>query len=314
MAGFFKEARAHGVGLLGPQAKILPYTGVAGFTTTAEVRAVAADAPTISLFSTPHFGYRQLAIGVLVSQETMDGKAPRKYAERYPAIDKVCGIIDAAAEPFTTRASWQPKSEGTVFDLKKRCLRLIHYNGGGEDLCARLDRLCKIAGPNLDGFQLNMVWPPRKELSLWAMDHPTMRLILQVNRRMWANVAQTSKMLIAELANSYSPWCFTDILFDLNGGSGLKFNPDTTLPVIEALYGAFGGLLGIGLDCGLTTHSVRHLSSFFCQWPNLSISAESLIRDITLDPKDPEKTLSDTLGSTAREYTRRAFGAMPIRR
>lgn len=313
MAKFFAEARQHGIGLLGPQARILPYTGIAGFTTAQEVHRVVADSPTIFCFGTPHFGHRQLAIGVLVSQETMDGRPPRKYPDRYPAIDKIREIIDAASLPYVYRVSWQPKTEGTIFDLRKRCLRLIHYSGPGEGLCTRLDRLCEIAGPNLDGFQLNMVWPPAAELKSWAMDHPTMRVILQVNRRMYAHVARTPKMLIDEIAKTYLPWCITDILFDLSGGTGLKIDLAGAWLAIKGLYDAFGGQVGIGLAGGLDKNSVRELKPFFQKWPDLSIDAEGMIRDVILDEKDPEKIIASSLGTVAREYVRRSICIIPLR-
>lgn len=310
---FIDEARRHGVGLLGPQAEITPYTGIAGFSSAAEVRAVAADAYTLSGFGTPHYGRRKLAIGVLVSHETFSGQAPRKFPERYPAIGKVRGIIDAACQPYVHRAPWQPETEGTTFDLKSRTLRLIHYNGPGEGLCARLDALCEIGGPNLDGFQLNMPWPPTEEMKLWATDHPTMRLILQINRKMYANVASTPQRLVNEIAKSYMPWCLTDMLFDLSGGGGQKIGLAQAEEVLDALYGAFGDQVGIGIAGGLDWQSVWDLKPLFQKWPDLSIDAEGRIRDVFTDPKDKEKILSDTLGDAAREYARRAFGVMPRR-
>src|SRR5687768_4904826 len=71
---FIENARKHGVGLLGPQAKIDAYTGIAGFMSPAEVKAVVADAYTISGFGTPIYGGRTLAVGVLVSWETLCGQ------------------------------------------------------------------------------------------------------------------------------------------------------------------------------------------------------------------------------------------------
>jgi len=303
-AEFIEEARKHGGGLLGPQAKLGPYTGIAGFTTAAEVRSVAADAYTISGFGTPHFGQRRLAIGVLVSWETLNGEAPRKYPERYPPIGRVREILDAAAEPYVHRSPWQPENEGTVFDLKARCLRLIHYNSKEPNLLAQLDRLCEIAGENIDGFQLNMAWPPEDDLKWWAEEHPTMRLILQVNRKMFSNVVRSPQLLMIEIdKRKYLP-SITDILFDMSGGAGQPADLTEARTVLEALYGAFGGLVGIGLAGGLEWHSLWKLQPLFDRWPDLSIDAEGRLRD-----------KSDALNAEmAREYARRAFGVMPLRK
>lgn len=290
-----------------------PYTGIAGFTTAEEVRSVAADAYTISGFGTPRYGGRRLAIGVLVSWETLNGEAPRRYPERYPAVGKVRGILDAAAEPYHHRAEWQGEDEGTTFDLKSRCLRLIHYNSKEPNLLAQLDRLCEIAGPHLDGFQLNMAWPPEDDLESWMKDHPAMRLVLQVNAKMFSNVARKPQLLVDEIAKRYLPWCVTDILFDMSGGAGQKADLAEAGAVLETLYGAFGDQLGIGLAGGFDWQNVADLKPLFERWPDLSIDAEGRLRDLFYDPKDKKKVVADVLGDSAREFARRAFGVMPHR-
>ena len=290
-----------------------PYTGIAGFTTAEEVRSVAADAPTIACYGTPHFGRRRLAIGVLVSWETLNGEAPRRFPERYPAVGKVRGILDAAAEPYHHRAEWQGEDEGTTFDLKARCLRLIHYSSKEPNLLSQLDRLCEIAGSNLDGFQFNMAWPPEDDLKSWTMDHPTMRIILQVNGKMFSNVSRKPQLLVDEIAKRYLPHGPTDILFDMSGGAGQKIDLVETEAAVDALHSAFGGQLGIGLAGGFDWQSVADLKPFFEKWPDLSIDAEARVRDRFCDPKDKKEVIADVLGEAAREYARRAFGVMPLR-
>lgn len=289
-----------------------PYTGIAGFASAAEVRAVAADAPTLSAFGTPQYGHRKLAIGVLVSDRTFRGLPPKTFPERYPAIGDVRSIIDAACEPHVHRAPWQPETEGEAFDLKRRCLRLIHYHGPSEGLCARLDALCELAGPNLDGFQLNIAWPAAEEMRAWIQDHPAMRLVLQISNRMYANLAQMPSRLVDAIAKEYLPWC-TDLLFDLSGGDGRRLDLERSEEALAALHAAFGERLGIGLAGGLDRQSVHDLGPFFDRWPDLSIDAEGRIRDIVRHPTDPEKILSDTLGENARVYARRAFRVMTPR-
>lgn len=305
LAEMMRKARAHGVGLLGPQAQVRAYDGIAGFMSPEEVRAVAADSGVIATHGTPHFGGRRLAIGVLVSWKTLNGQ-PAGQPSRYPKLERVREIIDAAAEPYHHKAPWQPETEGTVFDLQSRCLRIIHYNTREPNLLAQLDRLCEIAGPNLDGFQLNMVWPPEEDIRSWAQDHPTMRIILQVNRSMFSNVARKPQLLTGEIARRYYPW-ITDILFDMSSGTGAPADLDEASAALVALYEAFGGAekggLGIGLAGGLDPVSVWNLKPLFERWPDLSIDAEGRLRDKN-DAMDCEK---------AREYVRRAHGVMPLR-
>lgn len=300
----------------------VPYTGIAGFTTAAEVRAVAADAYTISGFGTLPRGGRRLAIGVLASWKTLNGGSPSLFPERYPAVGKIREIFAAAAEPYHhySPALGQTASDGTVFDLKSRCLRLIHYASKEPNLLAQLDRLCEIAGPHLDGFQLNMVWPPAEDMASWRADHPDMRIVLQVNGQMFSNVARTPQLLVLEIGKKYPPGSFTDILFDMSGGAGKPADLTEAKTVIDALYGAFGSRVGIGLAGGLDWHSVWDLKPFFEKWPDLSIDAEGRIRDVFYEEKRDgnwkvvsKRQIADVLGEAAREYARRAFGVMPLR-
>ena len=302
-----EEGRKHGVGMAGSQAKVVPYTGVTGFMSPEDVKAVCADAYTISGFDTPIYGGRKLAVGVLASWKTLIGE-PAGQPGRYPKIEDVRAIIDAAAEPYGhySPALGQKPSDGTTFDLKARCLRMIHYNSKEPNLFAQIDRLCEIAGPNLDGFQLNMVWPREDEIRSLAQDYPTLRFILQINSRMYASVSRSPQLLATEIAKKYSPWV-TDVLFDMSGGTGQPADLADAERALEALYmtlgGADGGGTNIGVAGGLDWHSVVGLKRLFDRWPDLSIDAEGRLRD-----------KADALNcEMAREYVRRAAGVMPHR-
>lgn len=305
LSALMSEARKHGVGLLGPQAKVTPYIGLAGFTTPEEVRSVAADARTLSGFGTPLHGGRRLAIGVLVDWESLNGDPSKRFPERYPPVERIRGIFEAAATPYAHRAPWQPPTEGTDFDLASRCLRLIHYASKEPNLLAQLDRLCEIAGPHLDGIQLDMIWPPEEDVRSWAEDHPTKRLILQVNRGMFSNLARKPALLVKEIGAKYAPW-ITDILFDMSGGTGAPLDLTEVGSVLEALYSAFGGSAaggtGIGVAGGIDWRTVVDLKPLFERWPDLSIDAEGRLRHPKTDALDCD---------LARELPSRAFGVMP---
>lgn len=284
-----------------------PYTAVTGFMSRADVMAVAGDAYTISGFGTPIRGGRKLAIGVLVGWKTLNGGAPRQPG-RYPPIGSVRAIIDAAAEDVV----WSPT---TTFRLKERCLRMIHYNTREPNLLAQLDRLCEIAGPNLDGFQLNMAWPDPKDMRFWRDDHPDGRIVLQVNAKMFAPFRKAPAKLAAKIREDYGD-AITDILFDMSGGTGKGADLELAERVIEALYAACGEYACVGLAGGLEWAappvnpkeergtSVIDLAPLFARWPDLSIDAEGRLRDPKTDALDAEK---------AREYVRRAAGVMPRR-
>ncbi len=305
-ADSIENVRKDKLGIFGPRAKLVPYTGVTGFMSVADVRAVAADAYTASGFDTPTRGGRKLAIGVLASWKTLNGEPPGPPG-RYPKLEDIRAVIDAAAETYHHRAVWQPEGEGASFDLKTRCLRMIHYSSKEPNLSAQIDRLCEIAGPNLDGFQLNMTWPREDEIRALAQARPTLRLILQINSRMYSGVSRSPQLLATEVAKKYSPWV-TDVLFDMSGGFGLSADLAEAEYALEALYTTLGGAdaggISIGVAGGLCWQSVVGLKRLFDRWPDLSIDAEGRLRDKTTDALNREM---------AREYVRRAAGVMPHR-
>lgn len=305
---FIESARRHRVGLLGPQAKTAPYTGVTGFMSPKDVKAVCADSYTISGFDTPIYGGRKLAVGVLASWKTLSGQ-PAGQPGRYPKIEDIRSIIDAAAEPYHhySPALGQVPSDGTTFDLKARCLRMIHLNTRMPYLPPQIDFLVEIAGPNLDGFQLNVVWPREDEIRALAQEYPMLRFILQINSTMYASVSRSPQLLATEVAKKYSPW-ITDVLFDMSGGTGQPTDLADAEKALEALYmtlgGADAGGTNIGVAGGLDWQSVTRLRRLFDRWPDLSIDAEGRLRDKATDALNCEM---------AREYVRRAAGVMPNR-
>lgn len=300
---FIAEARKRGVGLLGPQAKIVPYFGVTGFTRPEQVDNVL-DSYTTPAFGNPHFAPRQLMVGVLASWETLNGEKHPEYPERYPEIEDIPAIF-AAASKTTCHAEpldeWPDRGLGPSYDLSQKTLRLIHYHTKEPNLLAQLDHLCEIAGQHLGGFQLNTVWPNADDIRWWAEDHPTMRIVLQINSQMFSNVARKPQLLVEEIGKKYVPW-ITDVLFDMSGGAGQAIDLGEAGAVLEALYGALGDRLGIGVAGGLDHSGVVALKPLFERYPRLSCDAEAKIAD----------KRGGVNGEAARYYLRNAFGIQPL--
>ncbi len=302
---FIEEGRRHGVGLLGPQAKVMPYVGIAGFTDPHEVRSIAGCAYTARPFGQPEVGGRRLAIGVLASWKTLNGQ-PAGNPERYPPIERVRALFDAAVEPIRL-GGMGADADRVLFDAKDRTLRLIHYNSREPGLVAQVERLCAIAGPHLDGFQFNIAWPKQDEIRMIAADYPTLRIVLQVNREMFSNVARNPQLLVNEIGAKYAG-SITDILFDMSGGTGAAIDMKETETALAALYEAFGGAakggIGIGVAGGLDYRNVYGLKPLLDRWPDLSIDAEGRIRDAYKDARNETVTW---LNESAREFARRGI-------
>src|SRR5437868_5866280 len=118
-----------------------PYVGVTGFMSRPEVVEALAMVPRGSV--------RRLMVGVLMSSKTLVGQI-NKWPGRYPKKD---AIVD-------------------IFIDDPRALNLIHYNTDNpEALFTQLAEITKLAGPNLDGFQLNIAWPPISQIENWRGTH-----------------------------------------------------------------------------------------------------------------------------------------------
>ncbi len=293
----------------GMHARVTPYVGVAGFTTVHEVRSIAADAYTIRPYGASGTGDRRLAVGVLASWKTLNG-APAGNPERYPPIERIRDLFDAAVEPALLGGLGD--DAGVVqMEIKDRTLRLIHYNSREPNRVAQVDRLCEIAGPNLGGFQFNIAWPKDEDIREISAEYPALRIVLQVNREMFSNVSRSPQLLAAEIRKRYYPHV-TDILFDMSAGTGVAVDMKEAASVIEALYGDFGGAvnggLGIGIAGGLDYKNVYGLKPLFDRWPDLSIDAESGARDSYKDTAGKTVTYINEAG---REFARRALWLTP---
>lgn len=289
-------------------ARVMPYVGIAGFTDPHEVRSIAADLYTICPYGTQETGGRRLAIGVLASWKTLNGE-PAGNPERYPRIEDVRALLDAAVEPIRhySPGLGQKEEDGTTMEIGDRTLRLIHYNSREPNLVAQVDRLCEIAGPNLSGFQFNIAWPEADDIREIAQTYTTLRIVVQINREMFSNVARNPQLLVKELAAKYAPYA-TDYLYDMSAGSGSAIDMREAETVVAALYDAFGGATkggtGIGIAGGLDYKNVYGLKPFLDRWPDLSIDAEGRIRDSCVNAKKETVTW---LNENAREFARRGI-------
>ncbi|MDP2788760.1 MAG: hypothetical protein Q8O46_01750, partial [bacterium] len=150
-----------------------PYVGVTGFMANAEVE--------LALRCVPSQSSRRLMIGVLMSSKTLAGQ-PNKWPGRYPNIE---GVED-------------------LFVEDERVLNLIHYNTDHpETLYTQMARVTEIAGPNFDGFQLNIAWPPISKLEDWRETHPDQFILLQVGAKAMTQAGSPGGF--AELVDAYVP-------------------------------------------------------------------------------------------------------------
>ena len=149
--------------------KIGPYIGVTGFMSRAEVEE--------ALEVVPQDAIRRLMVGVLMSDKTLAGQE-NKWPGRYPKREAVADI----------------------FVDDPRVLNLVHYNTHEpKSLCWQLKEVTELAGPNLDGFQLNMAWPPITQLRNYVEEYPEKLIVLQIGHTAMAQVESYGCTAIPEL-------------------------------------------------------------------------------------------------------------------
>lgn len=220
-----------------------PYVGVTGFMERAEVE--------LALKCVPSQSSRRLMVGILVSSKTLSGQQNR-WPGRYPKIENVPDLL--------------------IQD--ERVLNLIHYNTDEtETLYTQLNSITQCLDYNLDGFQLNIAWPPISQLEDWHETHPNQFLLLQIGSK--AMAAAESMEHFRDLVGAYLPM-IDAILIDPSGGKGEPLDP---VKGAEYLRSASCHLdLGLGIAGGLDASNLSLLEPLVKEFPDLSIDAEGRLR------------------------------------
>jgi len=220
-----------------------PYIGVTGFMSRGEVSRALSVVPKNSKY--------RLMVGLLMSSKTLKGRQ-NKWPGRYPKAEDVADIF--------------------VNDY--RALNLIHYNTDEPmTLQDQLLRITDIAGPNLDGFQLNLAWPSVSEIEDYATIHPDKFLLLQIGSMAMVEAGSIERFV--DMVSVYQP--FIDaILIDPSGGYGKPLDSATGAEYLRAIPKDWG--LGLGIAGGLGPNTMHLLGPLPEEFPGLSIDAEGRLR------------------------------------
>lgn len=229
--------------------KVGPYLGVTGFMSRAEV--------TEALAVVPQGSTRRLMVGVLMSSKTLVGQT-NEWPGRYPLKENVKDI----------------------FVDDPRALNLIHYNTDHpETLLMQLIEITELAGPHLDGFQLNIAWPPISQLEDYWKAYPGKFLLLQIGGRAMSEVESMERF--GELVGAYLPM-IDAILIDPSGGKGEPLDAVKGAEYLRAVRQY--PTLGIGIAGGLGPETLHLLDPLVREFSDLSIDAEGRLR--TPKPED----------------------------
>jgi len=248
-----------------------PYIGITGFMTRQEIEHMLAQFPSDS--------DRRLMVGVLASSKTIRG-LPVNWAGRYPDVREI----------------------NQIFVRSLKALNLIHFhhsNTHGDSLVNELLLLASIAGPNLNGFQLNVRWPDPLVLREVKLVHPDLKFVLQIGGGAMKAVGHD----VVKLANQVAEYdgLVDYLLLDPSGGTGTPFNTDLALQYLRVLS-LRGFDIGLGVAGGLGPDNLGCLLSIAREFPQVSIDAEGRLRSGEDDHLDLEN---------ASTYLVRALRALP---
>ncbi|MBI2065358.1 MAG: hypothetical protein HYT62_04920 [Candidatus Yanofskybacteria bacterium] len=228
--------------------KIGPYIGVTGFMSKAEVDEARSVIP--------QGANHRLMAGYLMSSKTLAGQQ-NKWPGRYPKKEAIRDLL--------------VDDEGV--------LNLVHYNTDEpETLCSQLVEMTELAGPHLDGFQLNIAWPRISELEDYRCLYPDKFIVLQVGKIAMTQVGLSDFELTVG--------AYTDlidaILIDASEGIGKPLNAAVAS---DYLWEIVNLGIGLGVAGGLGPRTLDLIEPLIRQFrSDLSIDAEGRLR--TPQPED----------------------------
>ncbi|HEY4507149.1 MAG TPA: hypothetical protein VJH71_03290 [Candidatus Paceibacterota bacterium] len=221
-----------------------PYIGVTGFMRSTDV--------VIALDCIPSNSKRLLMVGVLSSLKKLRNQ-PNKRPNRYPRISHISHI----------------------FLDDDRFLNLIHYNTDEpETLAAQLNDMSELGGPFLDGFQLNIAWPPYKEVLKHKNEWPN-KIVLQVGKRAFDEINNSPEQLASRLAEYEDVIDY--VLLDPSGGLGVPIVSQVARDYILAIREKISSV-GLGIAGALSHKTLGPVAKLIKEF-DLSTDAESGIRD-----------------------------------
>lgn len=232
-----------------------PYIGITGFMSRGEVEEVLKSALIgVGNSADQNISNRLIMIGVLASLKTLKG-IPNKWPNRYP----------------------KPNQLSEIFVNSSLALNLIHYSTKEPDwLLGQLLFLEGLAGPNLDGFQLNITWPSPLALYKYKSVSPNKKIVLQIGATAFEKVNDSP----AELARRVKEYedLVDYLLLDPSGGLGKPFDTEKARAYLRALRES-GTNIGLGFAGGLCADSIYLAEPLVSEFHDLSMDAEGKLRN-----------------------------------
>jgi len=229
---------------------IQPFIGVTGFTDQKQVRVVAKvkhqpdDLP--------------LAIGVLATLGTI--KDPNKiFRNRFALGKNIANIFDHGLP---------------------NCINTLHYYSPPshqDTLLEQMLRATELAGPNLNGIQLNIPWPDPKVLATYQEHHPNIFLILVVGKEALETAEHSAVHVSYRIQQDYKG-LIDYTMIDASEGGSIIFNQDKLDDYFIHIRERNPDLALI-ITGGMSSSTVQNIVPLVKKFKNLSIDAEGRLRN-----------------------------------
>jgi phosphoribosylanthranilate isomerase len=231
-----------------------PYVGVTGPVSVDEVKQTT-EAYRKAGYSmhTEHIPM----MGFLVSHKTLNKENITN--RRYPKIEKIPMLLQVVDNQALTMIHYNTKETDTLALQTDIIFRDIYQTG-----------LCR-------AMQLNIVWPPVKEIKKIKESYPEMSIIFQANHKLF--IDNTIKGVVERIQQYEETIDY--VLIDPSGGRGLDFDLEHSIEFYQELnektphltVGFAGGLTGENVKARLETLICSLDTKYFC------IDAEGGLRD-----------------------------------
>jgi hypothetical protein len=220
-----------------------PYIGLAGVSKKEDVERL--------LRMQPPPGYK-FGIGVLVSDQTLDGNINPHFPGRYPAVNTIGDLFLDHPFAFNVAHLWVSGRSSGVF----------------MDYIYRIDAL---AGPNLHGIQLNNPLLPLATVRMIRDRWPKLKIILPLTGRVFREAANDCDLV--DYVNRYCD-VIDYVLYDASGGKKLPLDTPIALRHLELLSKTFTRGIGWGVAGGLGPFTMERVNGLFSRISSLSCDAE----------------------------------------
>lgn len=233
-----------------------PYIGICDFTNNKQVLEM------LDIISKYRHADVKLMIGAMTSYKVFNYKET-KWAEIFPKLKNLKNI-------FSIRDP-----------LLVNCIHYADYenNTGLGDILCRLVNTC---GDGLSAIQLDMIWPPPRELEIFQRQH-ALPIIMQVSRRSMTECHDNPIAVAKKIRDDYGG-LVSAVLIDCSMGKGLPINVPFIEGYIESIK-TYAGDVEIAIAGGLGPDTVHRVQRLIKEY-RVSIDAQSKLR-ISGKAEDP---------------------------